>query len=83
MSKTVRDFSLGFVGLGCGAFIANLLQLYCFGVMGEHLTMRLRQLSFSAILRQVPANVSKSSMLAGTCGQLLLAGGLLAAHTPY
>ena len=52
MSKVVQDYSLGFVGLAAGAFIANFLQLYCFGVMGEHLTMRLRQLSFSAILRQ-------------------------------
>jgi len=52
MKTTVRNYSIGFVGLAAGAFLANFLQLYSFGLMGENLTKRLRQLSFAAILRQ-------------------------------
>jgi len=52
MKVTVRNYSIGFAGLAAGAFIANFMQLFSFGLMGEHLTMRLRQLSFAAILRQ-------------------------------
>jgi ATP-binding cassette subfamily B (MDR/TAP) protein 1 len=52
MTPVVRDYSLGFMGLAIGAFLANFLQLYAFGIMGENLTCRLRQLTFSALLRQ-------------------------------
>ncbi|KAK5639991.1 hypothetical protein RI129_010802 [Pyrocoelia pectoralis] len=41
-----------FVAAGVITGIATLLQIYMFGVAGEKLTMRLRQLMFSAMLRQ-------------------------------
>jgi ABC-type multidrug transport system fused ATPase/permease subunit len=52
MSVTVRDYALGFIGLAVAAFLANFVQLYSFGLMGEYLTLRLRKLTFAAILRQ-------------------------------
>ncbi len=52
MSTIIRDYALWFIGLGVASFLANVFQLYSFGKMGEFLTLRLRQLSFAAILRQ-------------------------------
>jgi ABC-type multidrug transport system fused ATPase/permease subunit len=41
-----------FTGLMGLNFIINLLQTGCFGVTGERLTRRIRELSFRAMLRQ-------------------------------
>jgi len=53
METTVRDYSLGFLGLGVGAFVSLFFQHYSFARMGEFLTRRLREKTFEAILRQV------------------------------
>lgn len=42
-----------FVAMGAGAGFCIFVQQYCFGVMGQRLTRRLRQLLFGTILRQV------------------------------
>ncbi|KAL3831884.1 hypothetical protein ACJMK2_023581 [Sinanodonta woodiana] len=41
-----------FIAIGGASFIAYFVQGYTFGRSGEHLTMRLRELSFRAMLRQ-------------------------------
>eukprot|EP00961_Rhodomonas_salina_P117023 1575363-Rhodomonas_salina.3 len=52
MQKTVTKYSLGFVGLAAGAFVAHILQIYSLSFMAEHLTRRLREITFAAVLRQ-------------------------------
>ncbi len=53
--STVADtrlWALVFVAIGFGALIGNILDLGALGVSGERLTLRLRMLSFRALLRQ-------------------------------
>lgn len=45
-------WSIGFVGLGIIFLGASLIQAYCFGVVSERLTKRLRLKGFSAMLQQ-------------------------------
>ncbi len=49
----LQDYAIGFAGIAVAAFVSNYFQAYCFGVMGEHLTKRIRAITFAAILRQV------------------------------
>ncbi|XP_069815592.1 ATP-dependent translocase ABCB1-like isoform X3 [Dendropsophus ebraccatus] len=52
MRQKSNMFSLIFLGLGGVSFITFFLQGFTFGKAGEILTMRLRQLTFKAMLRQ-------------------------------
>ncbi|EKX53578.1 hypothetical protein GUITHDRAFT_100562 [Guillardia theta CCMP2712] len=52
METKIVKYCYGFVGLAVAAFVANFLQLFSFGIMGEHLTQRLRKLCFASVLRQ-------------------------------
>ncbi|XP_065929444.1 ATP-dependent translocase ABCB1 isoform X3 [Magallana gigas] len=45
-------WTLLMVGIGVISFLTFLTQGYCFSVSGENLTMRLRQSSFRALMRQ-------------------------------
>ncbi|CAF1398880.1 unnamed protein product, partial [Didymodactylos carnosus] len=48
----VKNYLLGFTGLGFLLFIARFLQYFSFGYSGEKLTERLRAKTFQTILRQ-------------------------------
>ena len=52
METKIVKYCYGFVGLAVAAFVANFLQLFSFGIMGEHLTQRLRKMCFASVLRQ-------------------------------
>eukprot|EP01025_Chloroclados_australasicus_P040707 TRINITY_DN4266_c0_g1_i1.p1 TRINITY_DN4266_c0_g1~~TRINITY_DN4266_c0_g1_i1.p1 ORF type:complete len:1011 (+),score=131.92 TRINITY_DN4266_c0_g1_i1:85-3033(+) len=47
-----RKWALIFFAIGAGWLIFSLVQQYCFGVMGQKLAKRIRQLLMGAILRQ-------------------------------
>ncbi|XP_035688026.1 ATP-dependent translocase ABCB1-like isoform X7 [Branchiostoma floridae] len=50
--KKTTLYALLFLAIGGGSMITMFLQGYCYGKSGEMLTMRLRQMGFSALLRQ-------------------------------
>ena len=50
--KELNMWCLIFVGLGAASFIAEIVQGYCFGVMGINLSFRFRKMLFSHILKQ-------------------------------
>ena len=50
--KNSVKYALGFVGLAVGTAFAATLQISMFGIASERLTMRLRKMAFSSILRQ-------------------------------
>ena len=50
--KDMRDWSIGFVGLGAGVFLVLFIKLSCLTLAGERLTARLRSKSFQAIIYQ-------------------------------
>ncbi|CAH1238854.1 ABCB1 [Branchiostoma lanceolatum] len=50
--KKTTLYALLFLAIGGGSFITMFLQGYCYGKSGEMLTMRLRQMGFSSLLRQ-------------------------------
>ncbi|XP_060595692.1 ATP-dependent translocase ABCB1-like [Ruditapes philippinarum] len=50
--KDINMYSLMFLGLGVLSLITYFLQGYMFGRSGEYLTLRIRAMSFKAMLRQ-------------------------------
>ncbi|CAH0486838.1 unnamed protein product [Peronospora farinosa] len=52
MMDEARWWSLGFVGLGIGFALSNILQHYGFSVVSQNLITRVRLATFSAMLRQ-------------------------------
>ncbi|CAG2183683.1 unnamed protein product, partial [Oppiella nova] len=52
IKEDVLMYSMIFVAMGIGTGIASFLQIYMFGVCGERLTMRLRKMVFTAMLKQ-------------------------------
>jgi len=51
-NAAVVDWCLGFLGLAVGTGLANFFQSALFGISGERLTTRLRNMLFGAIVRQ-------------------------------
>lgn len=51
LSNEIRKLSILFLCAGTATLIFFVMEHYCFGVMGERLTFRVRYLMFSAILR--------------------------------
>lgn len=49
--NNINWYSLAFVFLGIGAFVFSMLQTMCIGVVGEHITKKLRTITFFKILR--------------------------------
>lgn len=52
VNENTWPWVVGFVGLACGVFIANVLQHGFFGYAGEKLTERLRRMTFYSMIRQ-------------------------------
>ncbi|CAG2103942.1 unnamed protein product [Medioppia subpectinata] len=52
IQKDVLLYSMCFVAMGIGTSIAAFLQIYMFGICGERLTMRLRKMVFTTMLKQ-------------------------------
>ncbi|XP_047990871.1 ATP-dependent translocase ABCB1-like [Leguminivora glycinivorella] len=48
----VRRYALIFVGIGVFSGLANFIQVFFYGVAGEHLTERLRRMLFGKLLQQ-------------------------------
>lgn len=71
IQENVSLYSLLFVVMGILSGIASFLQIFMFGVTGERLTMRLRNMTFNAMLRQEIAWFDESANSTGAlCSRL-------------
>jgi len=52
MRRKSLNWAMGFLGLGAFYFLSVAMQNYCFGVVSNRLTTRLRTMGFAAIMRQ-------------------------------
>ncbi|CAN1153266.1 ABC transporter B family member 15 [Linum perenne] len=50
IKANMRLYAMAFLGLALLNLVVNVIQHYCFGYMGEHLSMRIREMMLSNIL---------------------------------
>lgn len=65
-----RLWSLSFVAIGFGALIGKVLHVGALGVSGERLTLKLRALSFRALLRQEIGYFEQENSVGALCTRL-------------
>eukprot|EP01018_Ginkgo_biloba_P034173 Gb_33057 [translate_table: standard] len=51
MKQKIRLYTLLYIGVGAIYFVGNILQQFFFAILGENLTKRVREMMFTAILR--------------------------------
>eukprot|EP01018_Ginkgo_biloba_P034174 Gb_33058 [translate_table: standard] len=51
MKQKIRLYTLLYIGVGAISFVGNILQQFFFAILAENLTKRVREMMFTAILR--------------------------------
>eukprot|EP00271_Cylindrocystis_brebissonii_P007435 TRINITY_DN20981_c0_g1_i1.p1 TRINITY_DN20981_c0_g1~~TRINITY_DN20981_c0_g1_i1.p1 ORF type:complete len:1281 (-),score=259.90 TRINITY_DN20981_c0_g1_i1:445-4287(-) len=71
MKRNISHWCFVFIGMGAASGFVYILQHYNFGIMGEHLTKRVREAMFQAILRNEVAWFDRDANSSGAVASRL------------